>query len=65
MNNIFGNSFFPSKEDLNPSLEAVADKIAIRDENVECEKCGGETDSRLIGDEWVEYCGECDWTTIN
>ncbi len=26
-----------------------------------CEKCGGETGSRMIGDESYEKCGDCGW----
>lgn len=28
-----------------------------------CEKCGGETGSRLIGDETYNKCGDCGWIT--
>lgn len=28
-----------------------------------CEKCGGETGSRLVGDESAEVCSSCGWIT--
>lgn len=29
-----------------------------------CEKCGGETTKKLIGDEIYQKCGDCGWMTI-
>jgi len=30
----------------------------------ECEKCGGETGSKMVGDEVYEKCGDCGWISI-
>ncbi|MCK9370897.1 hypothetical protein M0R04_13385 [Candidatus Dojkabacteria bacterium] len=38
-------------------LEAMANEYG------ECEKCGGETSDRLIGDESYNKCGDCGWIT--
>jgi hypothetical protein len=35
----------------------------VEDEYGECEKCGGETSDRLIGDESYNKCGDCGWIT--
>lgn len=31
------------------------------DEVKECERCGGELSTKLIGDESHDYCKECNW----
>lgn len=33
------------------------------EEFVDCERCGGETGSRLVGDESYNYCKDCNWVT--
>jgi hypothetical protein len=38
-------------------------KIPLDEEYGECEKCGGETSDRLIGDETYNKCGDCGWIT--
>ena len=30
---------------------------------MDCEKCGGETGTKLIGDESYDYCEDCNWVT--
>ena len=30
---------------------------------IECEKCSEETGNRLVGDESVAYCKNCNWIT--
>lgn len=53
----------------NMTLEEVADKEAVKikveDEEVLCEKCGEPTTHKLVGDEWYDYCKNCNWTTNN
>ena len=29
-----------------------------------CEKCGGETGSKMVGDESYQKCGDCGWITM-
>jgi hypothetical protein len=30
-----------------------------------CEKCGGETGEKMVGDESYQKCGDCGWFTLN
>ncbi len=29
----------------------------------DCEKCGGELSSKMVGDESYGYCADCNWVT--
>ena len=43
--------------------EAVRVKAEIAYEEKDCEKCGEEVGTKLIGDEIYYYCPKCNWTT--
>lgn len=36
----------------------------LKKETKECEKCGGELGTKLVGDESYDYCKECNWITL-
>ena len=38
-------------------------KETKQEEYEECEKCGGELTTKIIGDESYDYCPECNWIT--
>ena len=42
---------------MNRDHENHGDKIK------DCEKCGGETATKLVGDESYDYCVDCNWVT--
>lgn len=72
MNNLIGeqmNTLYNLARDVkNDTLEEVADKEAVKikvEDETACEKCGEPTTSKLVGDEWFDYCAACNWTTNN
>jgi len=41
----------------------ILEKELYVDETIYCEKCGEEVSNKLLGDEFISYCKECNWIT--
>ena len=37
----------------------IIEELHLKD----CEKCGGESSSKTVGDESYDYCDDCNWVT--
>lgn len=39
-------------------------KEEVKESFKQCEKCGEELGSKMVGDESFNYCKECNWVTM-